>query len=117
MKQLYRGIAGLVCGGLALFSLPNGLAASTTTSRPQAEAQAVKIASITAVKTFETARKPERVVIPFPVSKVYPKDTEVRVLTTKQAIWEWLELGFLVTLVSSALASVLLAVLAAGNTV
>ena len=114
MKQLYRGIAGFVCGGLALFSLPNGLAASTTTSRPQPEAKAVKIASITALKTFETARK--RVVIPFPVSKVYPKDTEVRVLTAKQAIWEWLELGFVVTLASSALASVLLAVLAAGNT-
>jgi hypothetical protein len=114
MKQLHQGTAGFVCGSLVLVSLPNGLAASTTTSRSQPGAQ---VAWITAVKTSKNARKPERVVIPFPVSKVYPKDPEVRARTSKRAIWEWLELGFLVTFASSALASVLLAVLAAGNTV
>jgi hypothetical protein len=113
MKQLHRGIAGFVCGGLALFTLPSGLTAWTTTSRPQPETPAVQIAASTAVKTFKTARKSERVVVPFPVSKADPKDTEVRVPTAKPAIWEWLELGFVVTLASSALASVLMAVFGA----
>ena len=116
MRQFHRGIAGFVCGGLALVSLPNGLAASITTSRPRPEAQAVQIASITPVKTSKIARKPERIVIPFPVSKTFPMAAELRAETSKVATWELLELGFLTTLASSALGSVLLAVLAVGST-
>jgi hypothetical protein len=112
MKRLHKGIAGLVCGSLVLVSLPNGLAASATISRLQPKA-----AWITAAKTSEDLREPERVVIPFLASKVYPKDPEIRVRTSERVLWEWLELGFVVTLGSSALASVLLAVLAAGSTV
>jgi hypothetical protein len=111
MKQFHRGIAGFICGGLALVSLPNGWETSTTTSRPQPEAQTAQIAPTTAVRTFETAGKPERVVIPFDVSRVYPEETQVRVQTSTRAVWEWLELGFVVTLASSALASVFLAAL------
>ena len=109
MKPLHKGLAGLVCGSLVLVSLPDGLAASTTTSRSQPEAQA---AWITAAKTSQNARKPERDLFHFPVSKVYPEDAQIRVRTSERGIWEWLELGFMVTLGSSALASVLLAVLA-----
>ena len=82
MKTLHKGLAGLVCGSLVLVSLPDGLAASTTTSRSQPVAQA---AWITAAKTSQNARKPERDLIHFPVSKVYPKDAEVRVRTSERA--------------------------------
>jgi hypothetical protein len=67
------------------------------------------------MKAYTRARKPERVVIPFPTSKADPEPTDAVMRTPKSAIWGWLELGFLVTLASSVLVSMFQVLVVAGN--
>jgi hypothetical protein len=69
------------------------------------------------MKALEEAHTPNRVVIPFPDSKADPESTDRPVRTPKSAVWGWLELGFLVTLASSVVFSMLLVLVAAGNAV
>jgi hypothetical protein len=61
--------------------------------------------------------KSERVVIRFPISKSDPESPDLPVRTPKAAIWAWLEVGFLITLTSSVVFSMLAVVAAAGNAV
>ena len=65
------------------------------------------------MNAFKKARQPDRVIIAFPISE----SADLPVRTPKSAIWAWLELGFLVTLASSVVFSMLLVLVAAGNAV
>jgi hypothetical protein len=64
---------------------------------------------------LKEARKSEPVIVPFSVSKADPEVPSVRVRIPKQVAWEWLELGFVLVLGASVLASVFLSLIAAGN--
>lgn len=66
---------------------------------------------VTAMRAFKKTHKPERVVIAFPVSE----SADLPMRTPKSAVWAWLELGFLATLASSVVFSMLLVLVAAGN--
>ena len=68
-------------------------------------------------KSMTELFKSERVVIRFPVSKSDPESADRPVRTPKAVIWAWLEVGFLVTLTSSVVFSMLAVVVAAGNAV
>jgi hypothetical protein len=64
---------------------------------------------------FKETRKSEPVIVPFSVSKADPEASSVRVRIPKGAVWEWLELGFVLLLGASVLASVFIPLIAAGN--
>ncbi|HZC36499.1 MAG TPA: hypothetical protein VE242_12835 [Chthoniobacterales bacterium] len=65
---------------------------------------------------LKKARTRELVVIPFPVPKMDPDVTGVRVHVPKFEVWAWLELGLVVVLAVSVLVSILLFLVAtAGN--
>jgi hypothetical protein len=70
---------------------------------------------VTAMRAFKKTHKPERVVIAFPVSKSDPESADLLMRTPKSTVWAWLELGFLATLASSVVFSMLLVLVAAGN--
>lgn len=64
---------------------------------------------------IETAREPEHVVIRFPSARRHPEVSEARVPVPKSAVWERLELGFVVLLALAVIVSVLLFFAVAGN--
>jgi hypothetical protein len=64
---------------------------------------------------LKDTRKSEPVIVPFSVSKADPEALTVRLRIPKGAIWEWLELGFVLVLGASVLASVFIPLIAAGN--
>jgi hypothetical protein len=59
--------------------------------------------------------KPKRVVVPFSGSKPRLEAADARIHVPKLVIWELLELGFAMVLVSSTFALISLAAAAAGN--
>lgn len=61
------------------------------------------------------APKPKRVVVPFYGSKPRLEAADARIHVPKLVIWESLELGFVMVLLSSAFALIFLSVAAAGN--
>jgi hypothetical protein len=63
----------------------------------------------------KTAREPEHVVIRLPSARRHPEVAEARVPVPKSAIWERLELGFVVVLALAVIVSVLLFFAAAGG--
>jgi hypothetical protein len=68
------------------------------------------------MKTLNDARTPERAGLPLQTT-THPGSMRIRVQKPKSLIWEWLELGFVVTLTSSVVFSMLLVVVAAANAV
>lgn len=69
-----------------------------------------------ATKTLNEARTPEVIGLPLQAEK-HPESVGIRVEKPKSLVWEWLELGFLLTLTSSVVFSMLAVVVAAGNAV
>jgi signal transduction histidine kinase/DNA-binding NarL/FixJ family response regulator len=63
----------------------------------------------------KTTREPEHVVIRLPSARRHPEVAEARVPVPKSAIWERLELGFVVVLALAVIVSLLLFFTAAGN--
>jgi hypothetical protein len=63
----------------------------------------------------KASRKPKRVVVPFSVSKPKLEVSDARIQVPKLAIWERLEFGFAIVLLSSAVTLIALAVAAAAN--
>lgn len=72
--------------------------------------------SLLARKTLDEARTPEDIGLPLQAKK-HPESVRIRVEKPKSLVWEWLELGFVVTLTSSVVFSMLAVVVAAGNAV
>jgi hypothetical protein len=64
---------------------------------------------------LKETRKSEPVIVPFSGSKADPEAPAVRLRIPKGAVWEWLELGFVLVLGASVLASVLIPLIAAGS--
>jgi hypothetical protein len=59
------------------------------------------------------ARKPKRVAVPFSVPKPPSEVWGTRIQVRKPGVWEWLELGFAVVLLSSAFVQIFLSLVAA----